>query len=337
MNLLKKLFHFAISIVISLLIFEIYLISSEICLPRKGYKSKIGISEFFPNRRIFLIKEGFYMGKTNKNGTLGDEFEPTKTKNILRIALIGDSYVEGFQVFPRYHFSYHLKSKLKESFSDKKIELLNFGISGLNFGGMFDKYLNIIKYQPDYIFFFLHNRNFNGVETGTINRILNYHTSDIRVKSDKANFIKDLGLYSFIGNVYSLFKSNTTEAFQILFDKFYILLELTTISKPEKNIGDIEFNYTAITNVLDQIQMRKAGEIYFVEINDLDESIKRLLYKHNIKIFSLRSAYQNVLQQGSDPFYWATINGKAHWNHLSHSEIGKFLADFIIEEQLSRE
>ena len=329
MKILSKLFHFIIGILVSLILFEIFLISSEICLPRKGFKSKSGIPAFLPNRNIFLIKEGYCMSRTNTNGLLGDDVELTKSKNQFRIAIIGDSYIEGFQVFPKYHFSYRLKSELLKRYSHLEIQILNFGISGLNFGDMLEKYLIALKYQPDLVFFFLQGKDFNGLDTSRISKIMNYFESESIEQGNRSSFIKDLGLYSLAGNVYSLFKSNPKEAYQILFDQCSTFFELEKKSRQVETT--LITNSSGISRVLSEIRLRKRGTIYFVEINEFDESIKNLVVSHDLKVLSLSEVYQRVKSQGYDPFYWKSINGKAHWNHICHQELGKYLTDFIVE------
>ena len=62
-----------------------------------------------------------------------------KSANVLRIALIGDSYIEGFQLFERHHFKTYLEQKLSQKLK-KKVEVLNFGIGGADLRGMYLRY-----------------------------------------------------------------------------------------------------------------------------------------------------------------------------------------------------
>ena len=129
---IKKIFSFFIASIFTLLLFEAYFQTTEISLPSTVQDDSTFGRTFKPNARINLIKESFYMGEVNRSSYLGPEYEINKPKNTIRIALIGDSFVEGIQVADKFHFRNILEQELKTKINNHLIEVLNFGRSGLD-------------------------------------------------------------------------------------------------------------------------------------------------------------------------------------------------------------
>ena len=83
----------------------------EIKLPYHTLDKEVG-KKMNPGKRITYFEDGFYLGKVNDQGYLGKPYPPERTEGTIRIALLGDSYVEGFHLVEQYHFSHLLKEKL---------------------------------------------------------------------------------------------------------------------------------------------------------------------------------------------------------------------------------
>ena len=104
------------------------------------------------------------MGRINKYGYTGIAYPPERKKNTLRIALVGDSYVQGHYMSDKYYFGNiigrnlqtflqqkELLSGLKHQNSENtknlklKIEILNFGIAGSNLQRMYIRFKNQVS------------------------------------------------------------------------------------------------------------------------------------------------------------------------------------------------
>ncbi len=85
-----------------------------------------------PNREGWYRKEGEAYVRINSNGLHDREHSTTKPQNTIRLAVLGDSYAEAFQVSLEQAFWAVMEQKLRscDAFSNKQIELLNFGVSG---------------------------------------------------------------------------------------------------------------------------------------------------------------------------------------------------------------
>jgi hypothetical protein len=85
-----------------------------------------------PNREGWYRKEGEAYVRINSDGLRDREHSKTKPQNTFRIAVLGDSYAEAFQVSLEQAFWANMEQKLRScnAFSGKQIEVLNFGVSG---------------------------------------------------------------------------------------------------------------------------------------------------------------------------------------------------------------
>jgi hypothetical protein len=85
-----------------------------------------------PGAEGWYRKEGNVYVRINNEGLRDQEHLLTKAPDTIRIAVVGDSYPEGFSVSLEETFWWVMGKKLREcnAFPGKKIEVLNFGVSG---------------------------------------------------------------------------------------------------------------------------------------------------------------------------------------------------------------
>ena len=98
---MKNILLFFLSFVFTLFLIEVFLQVSEVSSLSVTKNDELLGSSLKPNSNLILFNEGFYIGKVNKYGYYGPDYPPDKDNNIVRIALIGDSYVESHQLFDR--------------------------------------------------------------------------------------------------------------------------------------------------------------------------------------------------------------------------------------------
>lgn len=148
---------------IGLIIFGILMagLIGEITLRILGYPSSIyaldkntGLSILKPNSTFYWIKECLKNKvKTNSLGFHSKEYNQNKEKDVFRIIILGDSYVEAVQVPLEKTFFYLLEKKLNTlAYKKYKYEVIPFGHSG---NGSFLNYLYFKKYgivyKPDLV------------------------------------------------------------------------------------------------------------------------------------------------------------------------------------------
>ena len=128
---MKSLFFFCCAFFSIIIVLELFIQNSGVGNLSISENDRQNGQVLKKNTNIIYFNEGFYIGKTNKYGYYGPDYDTIKSEGSLRIALIGDSYVEGHQVFDRNHFRCLLEKNLNDSLN-KKVEVLNFGMSGFN-------------------------------------------------------------------------------------------------------------------------------------------------------------------------------------------------------------
>ena len=92
------------------------------------------------------------LSKTNKQGFMGDDFVVGKEENAFRIAVIGDSFTEAFEVGTNNSFTALLEKGLNEKNGLLSYETYNFGISGAGSTHELLAYEHYAKpYNPDMV------------------------------------------------------------------------------------------------------------------------------------------------------------------------------------------
>ena len=194
-GVLSKIGLYIIGAIIGLLLLELFYQTVEIQLPYHELNERVG-KKMIPGKRINYFKEGFYLGASNEYGYLGNPYPPARKNNKIRIALMGDSFFEGFHVFEDHHFSHILENKLNQDESGHGYEVMNFGVGNYSYNDMVIQYKNYIEdFDPDILLFIIHELDFQFSEDFFIPSPL------LKMKDD--SLVID---YSFTnGNTYKLY------------------------------------------------------------------------------------------------------------------------------------
>ena len=122
----------ALSVFVGLLLFELFLRAVGFTYPifyqpdeTRGYALRPGIEGWYR-------KEGAAFVRINSEGLRDREHAKGRAAGTLRIALLGDSYAEAFQVEQGAAFWSVLEQRLEgcTALNDRKVEVINFGVSG---------------------------------------------------------------------------------------------------------------------------------------------------------------------------------------------------------------
>lgn len=117
------------------------------------YNPLLGTS-LVPGARGLYTREGGTFVEINSAGFRDKETKQVKEENVFRIALLGDSYVAGFEVAHGALFGSVLQKELNSRgiFAGKTVEVLNFGVSGYGTAQellLLDK--EVLTYRPDMV------------------------------------------------------------------------------------------------------------------------------------------------------------------------------------------
>lgn len=179
-----KLFFVIIGLIVAFIIFEVAVRVLGLAQQTAGlYQSdKLIGSKHIPNAHGWWRKKEFKTElKFNLEGFRDIDHSVDKPHGVYRVIVLGDSYVEAFQVPLENTFHKILERRLNENAGRLKYEVLNFGVSGF---GLPQDYLALkhygMKYRPDLVIL--------AVTTG--NDIRNAHP-ELERDSSKPYFVFD--------------------------------------------------------------------------------------------------------------------------------------------------
>ena len=336
MKLLRKILFFLITLTIILLLGDLYLRVSGIQDPSNNkFNPTLGRIRR-ENFKYVKLNEGFSINNFNDYSYLGPSYPPEKPDSIIRVALLGDSYVEGFQVFERDHFRSITENKLNTK-NTNRFELLNFGRSGLGIANMFAlDSLMIRNFNPDYILYFAGINDFYSEAKDPLipgvdiingsDIIVNNHFSEKAIKEIKITYpiLQKSALLSMLNNGRKLILSGKLDT--ILFDKFAAKAELLKDSTEESKVISLK-----IHKIIDRISID--SKIIIVNRSDCSfpDEITLLLKSKNIRQINLSIVLSELQDRDINPHYWKATSKSGHWNQIAHKTIGEYLAKEILK------
>ncbi len=288
-------------------------------------------------KSYIMFNEGFSIGKFNEGGYLYQYYPPRHSSkdSVVRVALFGDSYVEGFQVFERDHFSTLLEVGLQKKYPNRTVEVLNFGYSGFDIGDMY-VYSQLIAadYTPDVMVFLLSKADFQlnyrmpysprvVVDSASL-EIVRPYSKD---KMARYNTSKQLLNFSSLANMLNKARKSTKE--QILskcFEKFY-----TFDSESTSVYDDLGKEASDSLGVASQLILEDLKHQLVVVNRDdlpLPEDICDKIDDLDIPYIDLSVPLQRLYDGDINPHYWEVTSKYGHWNKVAHRDV----ADYMVEE-----
>ena len=286
-----------------------------------------------PNVKLTLFNEGFFWGSSNDDGFLGDKLS-RKTEN--NIFLIGDSYVEGFQLFQRHHFMTHLKNTLKNILG-VGYSVINRGIGEQNLSDSYISLRNIFADSSTFIIFInpdqLHMKSYVSVKKPFVyleNERLNIATG---YKNERKYEIYKQINSAFLR--FTIFQSVKLIINKIILGQHIEILfgKLNSFISIESNNNAIKENYKQNISEINKrilLDLNNRGNVFPVFMRKTTKSQRIWLEQNNIKNIDLDIPLSDLKNNGIDPYYWNITNMKGHWNHDAHKSIGEYLAYKII-------
>jgi hypothetical protein len=320
---MKKGLIFIITSIVTLGILEIFLQFAEVdSKSLSDIDPKYGAT-LKKDKSLLLFNEGFYIGGSNEYGYWGNGYSKERIPNTFRIALIGDSYVEGHQVFSRDHFGTLLEEELEQKIS-KPVEVLNFGMSGFDLSDSYCYYKSFVEdYKPDLILMFVADEDFKKPTNSYKKPIAVLENDSVIVDYsfiESEKFQKRLSTSAYrgksivLGFVYkalNIVQSGNWKS--IVFGKF--------VSKPDKKnkmvkLGDLQLQKGIISELVKAPTLFVAKDSLQVKASDLFND------------FPEHVVYMDVLKDRNNKF-WRTTKKYGHWNVDAHQSISKELSSYI--------
>ncbi|MEM7369490.1 MAG: hypothetical protein AAF587_12885 [Bacteroidota bacterium] len=342
MSILKSATIFSLFFMLTLGGIEIYLQLSEIDLSYHRLHPELG-KTIQPDTRIIMLKEGFYLGKSNKYGYLGPAYPPEKSPDVFRIALMGDSYAEGFQLADKFHFRTILEKELSER-SGKQVEILNFGSGNFNFHDMHLAYKNMAQdYHPDMVLYLLEPKRFIDranyfipspyfYEEGEELKI-NYEFNErgLFKTYNKLAFLLENSSFLKMGqNSYKMVRQGRAPG--IIFDKFYRMFRYSKAKDIDLEDVDDVIEITSLTErIVEDIAEGPPSVILFRK--KYPDNLREMMDSYELPHINLADTLDVMRLKGgldNHPRYWKATSKKGHWNHEGHKLVGHYLGNQLL-------
>lgn len=280
------------------------------------------------------FNEGFAISRFSNQRTIGPDFPEKKAAGVYRIGLVGDSHVEGFQLFDRHHFRSILESRLNDGKDSTSFEVLNFGRSGFSLPEflMYSE-LYVSQFEPDLVFVFIHPNDFNNPSSDPLlprmtvkNDSLGFDLQPIQAKLEASRLIQSILDASTVANVLnSLLKR--TKAKGIVATFFPELLptkeEPSILHNTHKSV-ELTTEHHQILNALNE------KNVVFVLCSELpDVTLTAWMNDHQARFISLEPDFEQARKDDFDPCFWESTGKIGHWNHEFHTLIAKHLERWL--------
>lgn len=347
---MKNILLFIGTTLITLIFFEIFLKGTRITPPTAKYFNEIFGALNRPNIDYMKCKEGLYLGKTNYDGRFRENYSMRKKdKKTLRIGLIGDSFVEGIDVFSRDHFAQIMEDKLKKQLHCN-VEILDFGRGNCTITNSSFYFVNHIipNYDLDLILYFTEYRDIF-VETGypSASYILNDSTGVLETSNSwrktpeysihkKLTALPVLKYYediAFTRLAYRTYSGVKQMGFALqTFGKFVGEPSFQTYQY-EKKEGEVS---ATTKKVFEKIMQYSNGQVLFV-VRHLPfdaQVVQDYFEEKRYPYIDLRDTFAQQLIKGTQTnahFFKTTQSFGGHWNHEGHIAVGNFLANRVYQ------
>jgi hypothetical protein len=334
MKAVKIIIGFIFSLILSLLILDQFINYAQI----EGTSSTDFDTDIGRKRRANLnftfFNEGFSMGYFNKYSYLGPSYPIQKIKDNVRIAILGDSYVESFQVFRRDQFHQLLEENLYNSLN-KPVEVLNFGRSGFDLADMYAYNDRMVKkFHPDITVYMISDADLSCSQTDPlIPKVIEKNsqlivTNELMPKSYLDTYkrtkvlTQNSSLMAMFNNSRKLVKAG--KFWPKMLDKFY--WKPQNIKPTEHIIQSHEIPNLAY-KIIDHLPPNTI--IVNRGSNNLDSLFMLRILEKQIPYIDLRDTLSVVAEKGIDPHYWPVTKTRGHWNHQAHQAVGLYLSNEI--------
>jgi hypothetical protein len=340
-RLLVNSMKFGAVALITVVCFEIFFRTTEISLPSFVVDDPVLGRTFRANAPAALVQEGFYMGRINAYGYLGPSYPLAKPAGTLRVALNGDSYVEAFQLFPKFNLRSVLESELSER-ADRDVEVLNFGRSGQDLRTMYTYYKDLVaNYRPDFVLFVVTDHSFRSRDDaigpkcyldddGRLQVNYDFAGSEAYLRKVRLRFTRRLGSYQVLQN--ALYRYRQGETVRILFDKF-VPRKRAKVSRTRDSDGKdkyFELN-KAVFEALGRINRSGGSRIVIVGHKEVPQYYLPVIEDAGLTYIDLNPELDALEKSGVNPYYWPVTNSYGHWNHAGHQLVGRYLAERLRE------
>jgi hypothetical protein len=291
------------------------------------------------------FNEGFGVGYFNRFRYIGKPIGLKKNNHTIRIALLGDSYVESFLVFQRNYFGEIAEKILEKKFPYKKIEILNFGRSGSDVGDLYVYYHTFVKkFHPDLTVLILSKEDLflkysdplrpkAMIKNDSLTISYDFNPGILRTYQIIKPFLQNSAFINMVNSARKKLKNTFLPS--LFFGKF-----ASFFSSPSEDSLHINWQKKPLSLISKKI-LCSFDENTIIINRDIDGPLRdfvSLKDSCDINFYDLSPLLKKMKEEGNNPYEWPVSKVRqGHWNHLAHQKIGWYLAHILEKEIHSRE
>lgn len=334
--MIKQIFLFSISFILILILSEIFIRTTKLAV--------VSYSEFYDdigrgirkNLNYLYFNEGFGVGKFNEYRYIGESNPLKKSDNTIRVALMGDSYVESFQIFERDYFGEIAENYLENEYRDQHFEFLNFGRSGFDIADIYAYQKTFVdKFSPDFILYLISNEDLEPkytdalrprtiIENDSLIISFNFVPREVEIFENTKFLTQNSTILNMLNNGRK--KTQTIPMLAILLEKIYFWFnpehKLETILSEQAK----EYKIDPVTSRI--IKSLDTEKVIIVNrgLQELPQEFQKLCIDNGFNYFDLSEKLVLMKDLGDDPIEWEVTNKSGHWNHKAHEVVGEEIA-----------
>lgn len=339
MKYFRQIVQFGIAVSLSFIILELFI--------RNSFIGNVSNTDFYEdigrgrrrNLNFVYFNEGFGIGKFNKFRFIGKTHFPLNKVESIRVACIGDSYIEAFQIFERDYFGNIAELELSKEFPNYDIEFLNFGRSGFDIGDFYAYHkLFVRNFEPDYILYFISNSDVipkytdslcpkTILKDDSLSISLDFPKSELKKYKYYKYFIQNSSILNMLNSCRK--KAKIVPIGSIVFDKIYWWINP---KKNEENENISELHSLPVSIITSKIIHKlDSTNVIFVNksMDKLSPDIQRLIIQNGFNYIDLSEPLNDYKNSGKDPNMWRATEKLGHWNREGHRVVGLKLAEAL--------
>jgi hypothetical protein len=222
----------------------------------------------------------------------------------------------------------------------KKVEVLNFGIGGIDFRGMYLLYKEkVISFHPDIVLFFVKSEDFLKkdqlpvpdlyIKNNSIKISYKFLNSKEYKLRKRFSFFRKCAIGSLLKESYEYYKMGKT--CEILFEKFCpsnsaFIVESKSAATIKKSDDKFYKINKAILQRLAEPQNPLKTVNVIVDTNTYPGYYQEDIRNFKLAEFNLNKELLAEESKGTKLTYWKVSKKNGHWNHQGHYVVSKFLA-----------
>jgi hypothetical protein len=339
MKAVKQLILFSVGFLITFLACEIFIQYSHI--------SSVSSTEFYEDigrgRRKDLeyvyFNEGFGVGRFNEFRYIGKSIPPERKDSTIRVILLGDSYVESFQIFERDYFGNIAERMLAKQYPSYKFEFLNFGRSGFDVTNVYAYHKTFAdKFNPDYIFYMVSQDDLDPkysdplrpktiLKNDSLTISFEFSPSEIDVFQKTKFLSQNSTIFNMVNNGRK--RAEQQPAMSILLDKvYYWFYPMPNLKEPE--VAPDYKVHPVTKRIIESLNPDKVV-IINRDHKQLAPAFVDLVTENGLRYVDLSHSFDSATKEGVNPIEWHVTKKRGHWNLTGHRIVARELANTVSE------